>query len=440
VDFTSRPRRAKPITVAEAERRAALLAVLAGEACDDAYGVRAALPPALAARLVADDQGICSTRCCAPSRPPGPRPTPQAATASRPAPTRRRAGSPIPSRCTATLPACGRTCRVKALLPVLVAVAVVVAPAPRAAAREGAPVPAGGGALHAAIAADDAGAGPVTTVPATGSALDDLAVTVRTDLLAVDPGLSQVRLAVDGRAVPVRVTDRGRDLRVTAVDLPDDLRAAPAQAGPSTVTLLAAVRPPVPGPVRHVSASFTWHRAPPPPPATAEGFALVPGDGPVVGTGGPVTTYSLEVEPGTAVDPHAFAAEAEGALSDPRGWTARGERRLQRVGREDADIRVLVATPATVDRYCAQAGLDTAGRYSCWNGRFALLNADRWNGGAAAFTAPLAEYRAYVVNHEVGHGLGHGHAACPGPGAPAPVMLQQTIRVAPCHPNPWPHP
>ncbi len=283
-------------------------------------------------------------------------------------------------------------------------------------------------------------------MPASGSALPDLAVTVRTDLLAADPGSSQVRLAVDGREVPVLVTARGRDLRVTAVHLPDDLRAPPAQPVTAAVTLLAAVRPPVPGPVRHVSASFAWHRVPPPPPppppmaATAEGFALAPGDGPVAGTGGPLTTYSLEFEAGTGDHPHAFAAEAEAALSDPRGWTAGGARRLQRVGREDADIRVLLATPATVDRYCARAGLRTAGRYSCWNGRFALLNADRWNGGAAAFTAPLADYRAYVVNHEVGHGLGHGHVACPGPGAPAPVMLQQTIRVAPCLPNPWPSP
>ncbi len=38
-------------------RRAALVAALAGDACAAAYGVRAAVPRALAARLVADDRG-----------------------------------------------------------------------------------------------------------------------------------------------------------------------------------------------------------------------------------------------------------------------------------------------------------------------------------------------------------------------------------------------
>lgn len=327
-------------------------------------------------------------------------------------------------------------------IPLLLVAAVLVAPLPRAAAVGPPRVAVGGDALAAAVAASD-GAGSVATVPAGGAALTTLRVTIRTDLVAADPGPSQVRLTIDGRVVPALLTADGGDLHVAAFDLPDDLAAPPAGAVTHTVGLLAAVRTPAPGPVRHVSATFTWQRMPPPRPptvATAEGFALVPGDGTVVGFEGPVATYSLEVEPGVDVDPHAFAAEAEAALSDPRGWTARGERRLQRVGRDDADVRVVLAAPGTVDRFCARAGLQTNGRYSCWNGRFAMLNADRWTDGSAAFTDPLPAYRAYLVNHEVGHGLGYGHVSCPGPGEVAPVMLQQSIRVAPCRPNPWPQP
>ena len=71
----------------------------------------------------------------------------------------------------------------------------------------------------------------------------------------------------------------------------------------------------------------------------------------------------------------------------------------------------------------------------------AMLFADeaRWANATEEF-ASLEVYREYVVNHEVGHVLGHHHQQCPGKGRLAPVMQQQTIKVAPCRPNGWPFP
>jgi Protein of unknown function (DUF3152) len=170
---------------------------------------------------------------------------------------------------------------------------------------------------------------------------------------------------------------------------------------------------------------------------TGEGFSFVDGGGPVVGRG-TKRTYRLEVEPGTGVDPRAFTALAARILGDAHGWTCAGDWALQRVTRRDADIRVVLATPPTVDRLCAQAGLDTHGEVSCWNGRFAAINVDRWTSGAEGFVGPLRVYRQYVLNHEVGHGLGYHHEACPHRGARAPVMQQQTYATRPCRANGWP--
>lgn len=66
-----------------------------------------------------------------------------------------------------------------------------------------------------------------------------------------------------------------------------------------------------------------------------------------------------------------------------------------------------------------------------------VLNSDRWLHATPTFE-DIDEYRAYLVNHEVGHFLGHGHAVCPGQGQPAPVMLQQSMDLGGCHPNAWP--
>jgi hypothetical protein len=112
---------------------------------------------------------------------------------------------------------------------------------------------------------------------------------------------------------------------------------------------------------------------------------------------------------------------------------------LQRVGTEgEASFRVRLATPATVDAHCAP--LETNGIFSCRQGAEVMINAMRWFQGAAESHLSLADYRHYVISHEVGHALGHGHVGCPAPGAIAPVMLQQTKGLAGCEPNPWPYP
>ncbi|WP_261820049.1 DUF3152 domain-containing protein [Nocardioides sp. OK12] len=152
------------------------------------------------------------------------------------------------------------------------------------------------------------------------------------------------------------------------------------------------------------------------------------------------TTYTVEVERGLAaagIDAAQVAETVHAILRDPRSWV-RGEPGVLEPTATDPDLRILVATPATTDRLCAP--LNTRGELSCRNGGVVALNAVRWVEGALAYDGGLRGYRRYVVNHEVGHALGNGHASCPGAGLPAPVMLQQTVRLDGCVPNAWPYP
>ena len=150
-----------------------------------------------------------------------------------------------------------------------------------------------------------------------------------------------------------------------------------------------------------------------------------------------VLRFSVAVEGGLRVDPVEFARTVEVVLGGPHGWSAAGIL-FRRVSTGDVDFRVVLASPALTDALCAP--LRTNGRFSCASGSVAVLNEERWATGAEAYGNQLERYRTYMVNHEVGHVLGHGHAWCPEAGAPAPVMVQQTKGVEPCRPNPWPLP
>jgi predicted small secreted protein len=179
---------------------------------------------------------------------------------------------------------------------------------------------------------------------------------------------------------------------------------------------------------------------PPPDPVVPDSgpgtFAVASGTSAVVGTGLPVR-YTVEVETGLPFDPAGVAGAVDATFADPRSWTADGRTAFQRVD-AGGDLRVLVTTPATTDRLCAP--LRTRGEVSCRQGDLVVLNAKRWALGIEAYAGALEDYRRYLVNHEVGHALGHGHVSCPGSGQLAPVMQQQTYGLDGCLPNPWPNP
>ena len=219
----------------------------------------------------------------------------------------------------------------------------------------------------------------------------------------------------------------------------------PATAGAADATATASVQAeraasPRAGTSPSPSLPPATSPSPAPTPVVAAGdgsLVVVPGQSAVSGPGEP-TAYVVEVEGGLGVDPEAFAADVDRVLADPRSWGGGGRQAMQRVAAGDVGLRVALASPRTVDRLCAP--LQTNGWFSCAKGDRAVLNVTRWLEGAPSYAGRLAPYRQYLVNHEVGHVLGHVHESCPAPGAPAPVMQQQTKGLDGCVHNGWPYP
>ncbi|MFC8083153.1 DUF3152 domain-containing protein [Streptomyces sp. NPDC057340] len=168
-------------------------------------------------------------------------------------------------------------------------------------------------------------------------------------------------------------------------------------------------------------------------------FATASGGGDLVGGRVRTLTYVVQVEDGIGIPAQDVAAEVERILADERGWTADGKVGFRRVSGGASDFRVRLATAGTVDDICGQYGLDTGGEVNCNVGQDVMVNLKRWLLATQYYADDVTSYRALIINHEVGHFLGHGHEGCPGAGRPAPVMMQQIKGLHGCRTNVWPY-
>ncbi|MGC1212439.1 MAG: DUF3152 domain-containing protein [Micromonospora sp.] len=169
--------------------------------------------------------------------------------------------------------------------------------------------------------------------------------------------------------------------------------------------------------------------------------------GEVLGGAGVLRRFRVAVEDGSGEDVHAFGDAVQKALAGPGSWVDGGKLRLQRVASGSRyDFTIYLATANTAGRLCLSGGINirVGGRpyTSCRVAGKVVINLDRWRRSVPHLVRaglPLDTYRLYVINHEVGHQLGHHHERCPGAGRPAPVMQQQTLFLDGCRPNPWPY-
>ncbi|MDQ7903442.1 DUF3152 domain-containing protein [Phytohabitans sp. ZYX-F-186] len=246
--------------------------------------------------------------------------------------------------------------------------------------------------------------------------------------------------------VPAAAPDASPTLATSAPAAhPPSLSPVPAPAGSPSLppTPSAVPSSPAPSPTQAASPSPVASQpvAAVAVPERGKGsFAEVSKGGRVLGTAGTLRRFRVAVEDGSGQDGTMFAAEVDAILGDPRSWVAAKSFRLQRVPKgATAEFTIYLATPATSERMCARGGLATERYTSCRLPGQVVINLGRWLNAVPDYGAPVSTYRAYAINHEVGHQLGHGHEGCPAPGAPAPVMQQQTLGLKGCLAYAWPY-
>lgn len=145
-----------------------------------------------------------------------------------------------------------------------------------------------------------------------------------------------------------------------------------------------------------------------------------------------VLRYSISQEAGPRYIP-SFNRVVTGVLGNPKKtWQGYTFIHDQTAGK---DFQIILTTPKTVFNKCRFRGL------SCADPRLKVVyvNRNRYLRGAVRSKLSLANYRAYIINHEVGHILGKVHTKCPCKTGKCrvkvPVMNQATLGIGKCRPN-----
>lgn len=146
-----------------------------------------------------------------------------------------------------------------------------------------------------------------------------------------------------------------------------------------------------------------------------------------------VFNYSIETRGAVSTDIEDFAMKVSESLSDSRGWSQIATFQRSKSG----EFTIVLSQASLLPSFSSAC----SSQWSCRSGNYVIINEARWLGASPSWNSgggSLRDYQHMVVNHEVGHWLGHGHVSCSGKGALAPVMQQQSINLQGCVHNPWP--
>lgn len=145
--------------------------------------------------------------------------------------------------------------------------------------------------------------------------------------------------------------------------------------------------------------------------------------------------YQVVTKGATKTNLDTFKRQVQETLDDNRGWKRLGVQ-FEYVESGGAFTMVL-AEPSHVPAY----GYPCDDVWNCNVGNYVVANEDRWLNATDPWNAAggsIRDYRHMVVNHELGHWLGHDHIGCSSAGGAAPIMAQQSMDLGGCKFNPWP--
>ena len=148
-----------------------------------------------------------------------------------------------------------------------------------------------------------------------------------------------------------------------------------------------------------------------------------------------VVTYDVVVKGKVNGGLDNFKKVVAETLNDERGWKRAGVefKYVETGGR----LHMILAEPSIIG---ALGGCSS--QLSCTVKPSVYINDDRYMNASESYRAlgiSVDNYRTMVINHEVGHWLGHDHiVSCETSTGLAPIMLQQSTGLRGCRPNYWP--
>lgn len=134
-----------------------------------------------------------------------------------------------------------------------------------------------------------------------------------------------------------------------------------------------------------------------------------------------------------------FANTVFRVLDNPQGWPRAGVVFEETTDRNACEFTITLAESTKLPEYSQGCSVD----YSCRVGENVIINKKRWDEAVEHWFMhgeTLSQYRTMVLNHEVGHVLGHidNETVCEGEGKKAPLMQEQSMDLRGCTPNAWP--